>query len=96
MVYLLRLRDNTCNYVRTLGERESNGCRGKTDAGHSYQCGRLLLAGRHGNEMVHFGKGIRVPAQFRAPWARCRLMAHERRSGQWQRCQLIHIEQTLT
>ena len=77
MVYLPRLRDNTCNYVQTLGERESNGCRGNptTDAGHSYQCGRLLLAGRHGNEMMHFGKGIRVPAQFRAPRARCRLMA---------------------
>ena len=74
MVYLLRLRDNTCNYVRTLGERESSGCHGNptTDAGHSYQCGRLLLAGRHGNEMVHFGKGIRVPAQFRALESRSR------------------------
>jgi hypothetical protein len=34
------------------------------------QAWRLLLADRHGNEMVHFGKSIRVPP----PWARCRPM----------------------
>ena len=31
------------------------------------QARRLLLAGRHGNRTMHFGKGIRVPTQFRAP-----------------------------
>ena len=58
-----------CNIRTNIGERKSNGRRGNPtpDTGHSYQCGRLLLAGRHGNQMVHFGKGIRVLEQFRAP-----------------------------
>ena len=68
----------TCDEKRRQGKNHPHGALQSDDGAQTErgtvsgarppgQARRLLLASRHGNGTMHFGKGIRVPTQFRAP-----------------------------